>query len=49
MEQQAITLVHEALLKHSDFAKLWMMLGQIQEQQGLFDEARETYTKAVGF
>ncbi len=40
-------MVDEALLKHSDFPKLWLMKAQIVEQYQDSDTAREVYKKAV--
>ena len=42
-------MVDEALEKHPDFPKLWLMKGQIEEQQGSTDRARDVYTKAVSY
>ena len=42
-----MSLLEEALEKHPEFSKLWMMRGQIEEQQGNTAVAREVYTKAV--
>lgn len=46
---QALSLSKDALEKHGDFPKLWMMLGQILEQQGDIPKARETYVDAVSY
>lgn len=40
---QAKNLLEEGLRLYPDFAKLWMMKGQILEQEGRTDEAREAY------
>ena len=37
----------EALGKHSDFSKLWMMRGQVAEQQGQPAAAREFYSQGI--
>ena len=42
-----MSLLEEALEKHPEFSKLWMMRGQIEEQQGNIAVAREVYNKAV--
>ncbi len=41
--QQALTLLEEGLKSFPDSAKLWMMKGQILDQQGNFDQASEVY------
>ena len=40
---RAMELLEEGLKDFADCAKLWMMKGQIFEQQNLLDEARDTY------
>lgn len=40
-------LSEEALRHYEDFAKLWMMTGQMLEQQGLTEKARDAYTQGV--
>ena len=40
-------MVTEALEKHPDFAKLYMMRGQIAEQQGNVAAAREAYAQGM--
>ena len=47
--QAANELLDEALKSYGDFAKLWMMKGQISAQQGLngFDAAREAYLEGI--
>lgn len=45
----ALLLLKEALEAFDDFPKLWLMKGQIEEQQGNLDKALETYTQAVSF
>lgn len=43
----ALRLLKEALEAFDDFPKLWLMKGQIEEQQGYLDKAIETYNQAV--
>ena len=45
--EMAKTLLDEALGKYSDFAKLWMMRGQIVEQEEDENAAREVYLQGV--
>jgi len=45
--EMAKTLLDEALAKYTDFAKLWMMRGQIAEQEGDESGAREIYLQGV--
>ncbi|GLH16055.1 Protein crooked neck [Gryllus bimaculatus] len=40
---QALRLLEEAIKVFPDFAKLWLMKGQIEEQQGNLDKAWDTY------
>ncbi|KAG8513272.1 Pre-mRNA-processing factor 6, partial [Galemys pyrenaicus] len=40
-------LCEEALRHYEDFPKLWMMKGQIEEQEGLVDKAREAYSQGL--
>lgn len=40
-------LCEEALKHYEDFPKLWMMKGQIEEQEGLMERAREAYNQGV--
>ena len=40
-------MLDEALEKHPDFAKLWMMRGQIEDQQDNTAAARDVYNKGV--
>lgn len=40
-------LCEEALKPYEDFPKLWMMRGQIEEQEGLVEKAREAYGQGV--
>ena len=40
-------MLEEALAKHTDFPKLWLMKGQITEQCLGAERAREVYSKAV--
>ena len=44
---QAIILLDDALQKFGEFPKLWLMKGQIREQQGLIEEAHATYSAGV--
>ena len=43
----AKTLLNDALVKYSDFAKLWMMKGQITKQEGDDNGAREVYIQGI--
>jgi len=45
--EMAKTLLDEALVKYSDFDKLWMMRGQIIEQEEDENGAREVYLQGV--
>ena len=45
--EMAKTLLDEALGKYSDFAKLWMMRGQIAEQEEDENSARDVYLQGV--
>lgn len=47
--QMAKTLLDEALGKYPDFAKLWMMRGQIAEQEDDESTARDVYLQGVSF
>ena len=40
-------MVQEAIDKHPEFSKLWLMMGQIEEQQGNIDKSRDIYNKGV--
>lgn len=40
-------LCEEALKHYEDFPKLWMMKGQVEEQEELVDKAREAYSQGV--
>ncbi|XP_053382294.1 pre-mRNA-processing factor 6-like [Mercenaria mercenaria] len=40
-------LLEEATKHYSDFPKLWMMRGQIEEQEGHISEAREAYNQGL--
>lgn len=40
-------LCEEALKHYEDFPKLWMMKGQIEEQEELMEKAREAYNQGV--
>ncbi|XP_048590658.1 pre-mRNA-processing factor 6 [Nematostella vectensis] len=44
---EANKLLDEAVQKYPDFAKLWMMKGQLQEQEKNLPEAREAYKTGV--
>ncbi|XP_001951091.1 pre-mRNA-processing factor 6 [Acyrthosiphon pisum] len=43
----ALQILEEALVKFPDYAKLWLMKGQIEEQQGDVDRAHETFNSAL--
>ena len=45
--EMAKTLLDEALGKYPEFAKLWMMRGQIAEQEEDENAAREVYLQGV--
>lgn len=45
--EAALHLLKEALEAFEDFPKLWLMKGQIEEQQGDLNKALETYNQAV--
>lgn len=45
--EAAQELCTEALKHYEDFPKLWMMRGQIEEQSGNMDKAREAYNQGV--
>ncbi|XP_070533546.1 pre-mRNA-processing factor 6-like [Ptychodera flava] len=40
---EALRLLDEGLKHYPDFPKLWMMKGQIEEQENRLDDARKTY------
>uniref|UniRef100_A0A8C8YHA3 Pre-mRNA-processing factor 6 n=1 Tax=Prolemur simus TaxID=1328070 RepID=A0A8C8YHA3_PROSS len=40
-------LCEEALRPYEDFPKLWMMKGQIEEQEGQMERAREAYSQGL--
>jgi pre-mRNA-processing factor 6 len=44
---EAKKLLDDGVKVYPNFAKLWMMLGQISEQQGNIDEARDCYNQGV--
>ena len=44
---KADDLLNEALKHYQDFAKLWMMKGQIEEQRGNLDSAQDIYNQGV--
>lgn len=43
----ALELLENALKDFDHFPKLWLMKGQIEEQQGHIDKAINTYNQAV--
>ncbi|XP_046863113.1 pre-mRNA-processing factor 6-like [Xenia sp. Carnegie-2017] len=45
--KEALVLLNDGVQKYPDFAKLWMMKGQICEQERKEDDARETYKQGV--
>lgn len=45
--KKANILLDEGLKQYPDFAKLWMMRGQILEQEGKISEAREVYNQGI--
>ncbi|KAL5013263.1 hypothetical protein ScPMuIL_007533 [Solemya velum] len=45
--ENAKRLLEEAVKHYSDFAKLWMMKGQIEEQQKRVDAARDAYNQGL--
>lgn len=45
--EAAQELCEEALKHYEDFPKLWMMKGQIEEQEEQADKAREAYSQGV--
>ncbi|XP_068081412.1 pre-mRNA-processing factor 6 [Anabrus simplex] len=45
--EQALKLLEEAIKVFPDFAKLWLMKGQIEEQQGKLDRAWDTYNSGI--
>ena len=49
MLDDAQKLLNEATQKYPDFAKLWMMKGQIAEQLGNVEAARDAYTSVCIF
>lgn len=44
---EAEKLLDEAVQKYPDFAKLWMMMGQIHQEQNHIDSAREAYKQGT--
>ena len=44
---KALELIELGMKAFSDFPKLWMMKGQIQEEKGQYDLARDTYHMGV--
>ncbi|XP_034238152.1 pre-mRNA-processing factor 6 [Thrips palmi] len=44
---EALSLLSEAITIFPDFAKLWLMKGQIEDQKRERDAARETYNKGL--
>lgn len=45
--KKANLLIDEGIKQYPDFAKLWMMRGQILEQENRFTEARDVYNQGV--
>lgn len=45
----ALKLLKEALEMFDDFPKLWLMKGQIEEQQNMNEQALTTYNQGVIF
>merc|ERR1712142_728196 len=45
--QEALALVQEGIKQFPKTDKLWMMLGQIQHQLNMIDEARTTYNEGT--
>ncbi|XP_077989706.1 pre-mRNA-processing factor 6-like [Glandiceps talaboti] len=45
--RDALKLLDEGLKHYADFAKLWMMKAQIEEQEHRMDDARKTYQQAL--
>ncbi|KAI5723357.1 hypothetical protein M8J76_004905 [Diaphorina citri] len=45
--ERALQLLDEAIKVFPDFAKLWMMKGQIEEQKNLLDKAHDTFNQAI--
>ena len=45
--QEALDLLKEALAMFPDFPKLWLMKGQIEEQQNMNEQALQTYNQGV--
>ncbi|KAG8199374.1 hypothetical protein JTE90_011834 [Oedothorax gibbosus] len=45
--KKANTLIDEGIKQYPDFAKLWMMRGQILEQENRFSEARDVYNQGI--
>lgn len=44
---EALELLENALKDFDQFPKLWLMKGQIEEQQGHLEKAISTYNQAV--
>lgn len=44
---RALSLLDEAIKVFPDYSKLWLMKGQIEEQQEALDKALETYNSGV--
>uniref|UniRef100_T1JN63 Pre-mRNA-processing factor 6 n=1 Tax=Strigamia maritima TaxID=126957 RepID=T1JN63_STRMM len=44
---RALELLNEAVDSYPDFPKLWLMRGQIYEQSGKLEEAREAYSEGL--
>lgn len=47
--KKANTLIDEGIKQYPDFAKLWMMRGQILEQENRINEARDVYNQGVSW
>lgn len=45
--KKANTLIDEGIKQYPDFAKLWMMRGQILEQENRSSEAKDVYNQGV--
>lgn len=45
--EAASRLLEDGIKVFSDYSKLWLMKGQIEEQQGMIDKAIETFNAGV--
>lgn len=45
---EAKALLKDAVVNYCDFPKLWMMKGQLEEENGNIVEARQAYAEGVG-